>query len=428
MYPKQLTTRTTTNVLRTYFGRRYYSTRRTSTFPRLDIGVRIGWFTRYVKKNITIVSRDQFTALRPASLLWGRTMPGFVEPELTTSQILESLSLTIQTLDDSNTNEHTVATIDDDGHAYVTALLAGVVDEDMAGILSPSSGWRAMNELIGGFAPWGYHDLPEARQPVLAYQLGIDGNFERTWPADASELVEYRRTIDADKAFDGQVKLGTNTISRSHFRSGEDERFRFWQYLASTFRFEHGLDGYATHTLVLDKVRMRLYFVATGEGKHVLRTVDAFNNPIAPFVFSVMVRSYYRWLEMQAARKKAGKDRLDLIVGDVDAQRELRRYISLNDPGLRRDRRRAHVLDFLGRWLPMVRFIFGADVIGAPRSGSGSGSGTGSGDGDGGYQGSLWPFLLFVAFLDEDDPDETDADEDELDSMFVQLGTSDSEI
>ena len=415
MYPKQLATRTSSHVSQRYFSSHH---RRMSTFPRLDIGVRIGWFTRYVKKNLTIVTREQFTAIRPASLLWGRTMPGFVEPHLTTQQILESIRRTIQTLDDNNTDEHTVATVDRDGHAYVTALLAGMVNEDMAGLLSATSGWRAANELIGGFAPWGYHDLPETRYPVLPYELGIDGNYERTWPEDARELIEYRRTIDPLEPFEGQVKLGTNTISRSHFSTGEDDQFRYWQYLASTFKFAHGLDGYATHTLVFDKLRMRLYFVAAGEGRHVWRTVDAFNNPIAPFVFSVMGRSYHRWLELQAARIKAGKDRLDLIVADPDALHELRRYISLHDPRLRRDRRRAYLLDFLGRWLPMVRFIFGADVVQPPpQSGSGEG-----GDGDDGHQGSLWPFLLFVAFLDEDDPDEDDADEDDLDSMFVERG------
>jgi hypothetical protein len=349
---------------------RIHNVRHYHRLPRLNIGVRVGWFAAWWKKNVTMLAVPEFEKTRPLAILWGLSRGGSQPSAITEPALLSDAQKAIAALEKSGKQEQAVAAVDENGHLYWATIKCGTLTPRMYELLGGIKDWAAANQVVCCFAPYGMH-LPG--QETQAQDFVQSPNFWLTAldphstlrPSDR-QVTDYHRSLVPGKMMEGLVALASYTIQRTHFMSAEDDLVRLWTYLATTWMAEHGLDGFAQHELVVDKKTLILYFLARGEGKHIWRSIDGANNPIALFVFSVMGRSFYRFLELQEAREKAGLPLLDIVRDPLTAQDELRKHIAQKDPQLARDRRRAALLDFLGRWLPTVRYIFGMNVVRAP--------------------------------------------------------------
>ncbi len=443
----------------------FRSNRNYSTFrfwnrkPQLSIGVKIGWLAAYFRKNVKMMSVQDFTRRRGSSILWGlsrdRTDQGQAvtldlgDPDVLAASLLKVSQDNIDALGQTGQPEQAWATVDGQGHMYEMIINCGTMSPAMAALLTELGGWTVTNSLPCTFAPYGMHLPLPGTQPV-PYLEQVMELIEYQPPSRPGrmELSKFHQALDPAKKIDSLVALGGYTIERSHYTIAENEDLRVLNYLATTHGFEHGLDGYATHSLIYDKRTRNLYFRGTGEGRHVWRTIDGINNPVALFVFSVMARSFYRFLELATARGGTGLPALDLVRDPETATTELRRHIATADRPLARDRRRARLLDFLGEWLPLVRYYFGANVVRAPLEVQLPGGddpqkpgGTG-GPGTGGAlvavakpkQGEeaeeldpddfpIWPFAVIVSLLalTDDESDEEEVDEDDIQEYFVDM-------
>jgi hypothetical protein len=463
----------------------FRSNRNYSTFrfwrlkPQLNIGVNIGFLARYFKKNLKLMPVPDFTKQRGFSILWGLsrdvTDPAqpvtldLGDPEVLAASLLKASQDNIVALGQLKQREQTWATVDSKGHMYEMIINCGTMSPAMAALLKQLGGWTVTNSLPCTFAPYGMHLPLPGTAPVPSIEQVMELiEYQPPSRPGRMELSKFQQSLDPAKKIDSLIALGGYTIERSHYTLAENDDLWVLNYLATTHGYEHGLDGYATHSLIHDKRTRILYFRGTGEGKHVWRTIDGINNPVALFVFSVMARSFFRFLELASARSGKSLPALDLVRDPETATAELRQHIATADRELARDRRRARLLDFLGEWLPQVRYFFGANVVQAPlevqlpggddpqKPGSG-GSGTGgsvsggSGTGGSGTGGALvavsqpkqdegteeareldpddfpiWPFAVLVSLLarPDDESDDEEVDEDDIQDYFVDMSTS----
>jgi hypothetical protein len=345
----------------------------------VTIGVKVGFLLAWFKKNVKMLPVEDFVKRRKYSILWGLSRDALKPLSIVKLDLGKTDTLTanlrqasvdwISELRELGKDEQAWAALDNKGHMYEIMVRAGKLSPAMLKILEGMDDWSIFNTMPCTFAPYGYH-LPLQIGPAFSTEEDYLNWLQwvdplPSWRPEWNELAAFHQALVPTGRTESRIALGSYDIERSHFTPFRDKRLRLFSYLATT-PLNHGLDGYAEHSMIIDYENGELYFRFAGEGRHPWRTIDGANNPVALFVFSVMARSFYRFIELQALREQAGLDPLDFVREPDYARTELRKHIAKVDRQLACDRRRATLLDYLGQWLPLVRYIFGANVVQAP--------------------------------------------------------------
>ena len=97
---------------------RIHNARHYHRLPRLNIGVRVGWFAAWWKKNVTMLAVPEFEKTRPLAILWGLSRGGSQPSAITEPALLSDAQKAIAALEKSGKQEQAVAAVDENGHLY----------------------------------------------------------------------------------------------------------------------------------------------------------------------------------------------------------------------------------------------------------------------------------------------------------------------
>ncbi|MBB5868912.1 hypothetical protein F4553_002291 [Allocatelliglobosispora scoriae] len=399
--------------------------------PTTNVGINLHSLYRLANHDFTLLTDKEFLETRCTSPIWALETAGSEVVEIESVDLVKDLRQRVKELKAAKTSVRTRASWTKKKHQYETAVFLGLLDEEMLSHFTDPDDFTHAIELGSCFAGRASGKISDeyADAPLLHY-TGLDLQDVMLHPSlmgvPFDDVDTYRSKLVLKEKNPGRLALGTSIISRSLFRSGIQDGVFFQQYLASTVGPEHNLDGYALHTLYVDLATGELFFFAEGIGKHVIGMVDGINNPLAPFVFSVMGRTYYAYLKLNSERRKGKQVPIDIVRGGPDQRRVLEDYIRESFPTIAQHRQLTSTLDSLGRPLQAIKHLLGTNVWQSPpeepassgttgpklltdeatdisgkvavkgkKTGGGSG---GSGRGSGGSFGA-WPFLLPVLLL-----------------------------
>ncbi|MET7418592.1 hypothetical protein [Dactylosporangium sp. NPDC005555] len=328
--------------------------------PQLRIGIRVGRLLRLVGHRLTVV--DDFAPFRTPSPMWGSTRPQPGRAAVSDTARAGALRDLIGEHLHLGDVQSTVARVDGDGHEYRTVIRGGVLSARARTWLAGLSFTESVTTMPLCFGPRGLH-LPPHNERCFVL------NAEHTW-----ERVEY--PPEQPSAAPGQ-----RIVQRSDFWMSSRPDMTLGGYTASTYRVGHGLDGVSEHVLALLPTG-EVYFAGLGEGRAGPRVAGGFNNLLAPFVCSVMVRSFVFYAELQAERAERGDVPLNLVTDHRSASAALDRYVMRRDRRLWLARRFAAGLDRL-IWLAKLNRTVS--------------------DADPGPVEMLFPFLLSLVLILDDD-------------------------
>ena len=205
----------------------------------------------------------------------------------------------------------TVASFGHDGYEYRTTVRGGRLSARARAWLDTEPLPYLLSVMPLCFGPRGLHLPPHG---------------DRCFVLDADQ--EWRRADDPPH--EGQVVARR---SRPWVCAGTD--MTVGGYTVNTYAPRRGR---AEHTLAL-LPSGEVYFVARGEIRHAPRAAGGCDGLLAPFVHSVMVRSFVHYAQLQAERCERGDIPLNLVTDHGCATAALDRHIRRHDRRLWRARR-----------------------------------------------------------------------------------------